>query len=81
MTGDYGRGTEGRFERDRSDSEWARDPYRRTSRAGSSDWSDRSRHEDPQYRSWRQRHMNDLDRDRVIGELIEWIEQHMAPAQ
>ena len=63
MTGDYGRGTEGRWDRDRSDSEWARDPYRRTSRAGSSDWSDRSRHEDPQYRSWRQRHMNDLDRD------------------
>jgi len=24
--------------------------------------------------------MNDLDRDRVIGELIEWIEQHLSPA-
>ena len=76
MTGDYGRsesffGGRGdrdfdrnsRFERDRSDSEWGRDPYRRTSRAGSSDWSDRSRHEDPHYDSWRQRHMSELDRD------------------
>ena len=48
---------------DRPDSEWSRDPYRNTSRAGSSDWSDRSRHEDPHYDSWRQRHMNELDRD------------------
>jgi len=52
-----------RFERDRSDSEWGRDPYRQTSRAGSSDWSDRSRHEDPHYNSWRSRHMSELDRD------------------
>jgi len=52
-----------RFERDRSDSEWGRDPYRRTSRAGTSDSSDRSRHEDPHYESWRQRHMGELDRD------------------
>jgi hypothetical protein len=59
--GDYDR--QNRFERDRSDSEWGRDPYRRTSRAGTSDWSDRSRHEDPHYSSWRQRHMSDLDRD------------------
>jgi hypothetical protein len=59
--GDYER--ERRFERDRSESEWGRDPYRRTSRAGTSDWSDRSRHEDPHYSSWRQRHMSELDRD------------------
>jgi hypothetical protein len=48
---------------DRSQSEWARDPYRSTSRAGSADRSDRSRHEDPHYRSWRDRHMSELDRD------------------
>jgi hypothetical protein len=64
----YGRGERGigdydRFQRDRSESEWGRDPYRRTSRAGTSDWSDRSRHEDPHYHSWRQRHMSELDRD------------------
>lgn len=53
MAGDYGR----------SDSEWDRDPYRSTSRAGSSDQSDRSRHEDPHYRTWRDRHLSDLDRD------------------
>ena len=53
MAGDYGRSDE-----------WDRDPYRSTSRAGTSDWSDRSRHEDdPHYRSWRDRHMSDLDRD------------------
>src|SRR5437763_7553640 len=53
MAGDYGR----------SGSEWDRDPYRSTSRAGTSDWSDRSRHEDPHYSSWRDRQMSDLDRD------------------
>jgi hypothetical protein len=53
LAGDYGR----------SDSEWDRDPYRSTSRGGTSDWSDRSRHEDPHYRSWRDRHLSDLDRD------------------
>jgi hypothetical protein len=53
LAGDYGR----------SDSEWDRDPYRSTSRAGTTDWSDRSRHEDPHYRSWRDRQMSDLDRD------------------
>jgi hypothetical protein len=54
--GDYSRDDDG-------DSQWGRDPYRRTSRAGTSDWSDRSRHEDPHYRSWRQRHLSELDRD------------------
>jgi hypothetical protein len=79
MTGDYGRSEQffaasgvGRGERgfgsydsdyDRSESPWGRDEYRSTSRAGTSDWSDRSRHEDPHYHSWRQRHMNELDRD------------------
>lgn len=58
---DYDR--QNRFERDRSNSEWGRDPDRRSGRAGTSDWSDRSRHEDPQYGSWRQSHMNELDRD------------------
>jgi hypothetical protein len=57
MAGDYGRSD------NRSDSPWARDEYRSTSRAGTSDWSDRSRHEDPHYRSWRDRHLNELDRD------------------
>jgi hypothetical protein len=79
MTGDYGRGEHeseqffaasgfGRGERgfgdyERSQSPYDRDEYRRTSRAGTSDWSDRSRHEDPHYESWRQRHINELDRD------------------
>ena len=53
FAGDYGR----------SDSQWGRDPYRSTSRAGTSDQSDRSRHEDPHYRAWRDRHLSDLDRD------------------
>jgi len=53
MTGDYGR----------SETPWGNDEYRRTSRAGTSDWSDRSRHEDPHYHSWRQRHIDELDRD------------------
>jgi hypothetical protein len=69
MTGDYGRSERGYFgdrdrgDYDRSQSPWGRDEYRSTSRAGTSDPSDRSRHEDPHYRSWRDRHMNELDRD------------------
>jgi hypothetical protein len=77
MTGDYGRSTHhesdqffaasgvGRGERDydRSQTPWGRDDYRRTSRAGSADSSDRSRHEDPHYRSWRDRHVSELDQD------------------
>jgi hypothetical protein len=64
MTGDYGRGFGG-YDRgyDRSQAPYGRDEYRSTSRAGTSDWSDRSRHEDPHYRSWRDRHMGELDRD------------------
>jgi len=57
FAGDYGRSD------DRPDSPWARDEYRTTSRAGTSDWSDRSRHEDPHYHSLRDRHMSELDRD------------------
>jgi hypothetical protein len=79
MTGDYGRGEHeseqffaasgygsgerGIGEYSRSQTPYGRDEYRRTSRAGTSDWSDRSRHEDPHYRSWRQRHVDELDRD------------------
>ena len=55
--GDQDRGYE------RSQSPWGRDEYRRTSRAGTSDQSDSSRHEDPHYNSWRDRHMSELDRD------------------
>ena len=54
LAGDYGR----------TGTPWERDPYRTTSRAGTSDLSDRSRHEDdPHYRSWRERHLSSLDRD------------------
>jgi hypothetical protein len=82
MTGDYGRSTypesdqffaasgygRGEREYDRSQSPWGRDDYRRTSRAGTSDMSDRSRREDardrdPHYWSWRERHLGELDRD------------------
>jgi len=63
-----GRGGEPNRDYERSQSPWGRDEYRRTSRAGTSDWSDRSRHEDersrdPHYNSWRDRHMGELDRD------------------
>jgi hypothetical protein len=63
ITGDYGR-SEGRYSRSdeprgRSDREsnWGRDEYRRTSFAG-----DRPQH-DPHYQQWRQRQIEDLDRD------------------
>jgi hypothetical protein len=70
ITGDYARseqmssggGGNWRGRRDER-SEWDRDPYRSSSRAGSRDQSDRSRDSDPHYRSWRDRHMSDLDRD------------------
>ena len=75
MTGDYGRSEQffaasgipsGRFSDDdranfaRSQGPYGRDDYRRTSYGDS---SDRSRFEDPHYSSWRQRQMNELDRD------------------
>ena len=70
MTGDYGRsegffaagglsrGEEprGRFDHDR---DWSRDEYRRSSFAGSSERELR----DPHYRQWRQRQIEELDRD------------------
>ncbi|HEX8936837.1 MAG TPA: DUF2171 domain-containing protein [Sphingomicrobium sp.] len=63
-----GRGERGAADHERSDygrseTPYGLDEYRRTSRAGTSDWSDRSRHEDPHYRSWRERHIGELDRD------------------
>ena len=56
MTGDYGRSSGG-FDRSRSESPWGRDDYRSTSYAGS------ARDQDPHYRSMRQQHMDELDRD------------------
>ena len=66
----YGRG-EPRLGGDRrgrdfegSQSPYGRDQYRRTSFAGSSDRSGgNDRDYDPDYRSWRDRHMSELDRD------------------
>jgi hypothetical protein len=77
MTGAYGMRGSGSSDRDpndeRSHSKWAEDEYRSTSRAGSANWSDRSREDrsdqsrqdrfDPHYRSWRDRHIGELDRD------------------
>ena len=60
----YGRGEpplgEDRRDYGRSQSPYGRDDYRRTSFAGS---RDSERDFDPHYRSWRDRHMSDLDRD------------------
>jgi hypothetical protein len=81
MTGDYGRSydadrspgsilgrSSGSYDRggDSSRTPWGRDDYRNTSRAGTWDQSDRSRHgrdTDPHYRDWRDRQMSELDRD------------------
>ncbi|HVM37058.1 MAG TPA: DUF2171 domain-containing protein [Sphingomicrobium sp.] len=69
MTGDYGRSegaqagsgyNRGAQDWNRGRSDWDRDEYRRTSFAGS---SDRSHHPDPHYQSWRQRQVEDLDRE------------------
>jgi hypothetical protein len=63
IIGDYGRSegpsTGQGYPRSRSDREsvWGRDEYRRTSFAG-----DRPQH-DPHYQQWRQRQIDDLDRD------------------
>lgn len=60
----YGRGERslGDFHResDRSEGPWSDDQYRRTSFAGSRKGD---RDFDPNYHSWRDRHMSDLDRD------------------
>jgi hypothetical protein len=62
----YGRGEprlgEDRRDYERSQSPYGRDETRRTSFAGSRD-RDHDREFDPHYRSWRERHMSDLDRD------------------
>jgi hypothetical protein len=74
ITGDYAReGQSGPSDYDSSQSKWAQDEYRSTSRAGSANWSDRSREDrsdlsreqgfDPHYRNWRDRHLSELDRD------------------
>jgi hypothetical protein len=71
MAGDYARSEQMYGSGDRNpprgrqddQSQWSRDEYRSTSRAGSRDQSDRSREFDPHYHSWRDRHMSDLDRD------------------
>ena len=75
MTGDYGRsqGARGEYGRDRDygdrgrftgsqlpDSQWNRDDHRRSSFAGS---RERSQHNDPHYQEWRERQLNELDRD------------------
>jgi hypothetical protein len=76
MTGDYGReghesgqffaasgygaGERAMSDHDRSQSPYGRDDVRRTSFAGS---RGDDREFDPHYRSWRDRHMSDLDRD------------------
>ncbi|QIK78258.1 DUF2171 domain-containing protein [Sphingomonas piscis] len=67
VTGDYGRSSfndrqqpQRGDQHDKQQSNWDRDDYRRTSFAGS---SDRSQHHDPHYRQWRERHMQELDRD------------------
>ena len=58
MTGDYGRGELSDY--GRPESQYGRDEYRRTSFAGSSMGE---RDQDPHYRSWRDRHLSELDRD------------------
>ncbi|HEX8840414.1 MAG TPA: DUF2171 domain-containing protein [Sphingomicrobium sp.] len=81
MTGDYGRQSDSdrgmsgsmgggmtglRDDRsNRSQSNWERDEYRETSRAGTANKSDRSREDrfDPHYRNWRDRHLSEIDRD------------------
>ena len=61
--GGYSRGgwQGGRSEQpNRSESDWGRDEYRRTSLAGS---TERGHSHDPHYHQWRQRQIEDLDRD------------------
>lgn len=59
ITGDYGR-SEGLAGRGRPQTDWDQDDYRRTSFAGS---RERSQHHDPQYQQWRERQLQELDRD------------------
>lgn len=59
--GGYGAGERGWGDHNRSETPYGRDQSRRTSFAGSRIEDDRDY--DPHYRSWRDRHMSDLDRD------------------
>jgi len=63
----YGRGGSGDFSAggaNRSDSNWGRDDYRRTSFAGSAErGQDRGQSHDSHYQQWRQRQIEELDRD------------------
>jgi len=77
---DYGRGSYGyaggssygygRGDHDRSETAWGRDDYRNTSFAGS------TRDNDRHYGAWRQRQLNDLDRDYAMycRERQDWFE-------
>jgi hypothetical protein len=56
----YGAGERAVGDYDRSQTPYGRDDYRRTSYSGS---RGDDREFDPHYRSWRDRHMSDLDRD------------------
>lgn len=64
MAGDYGRsGDDDRYQergRDRSGDQFQRDPYRRTSFAGS---REQSNHDDLHYSQWRRQQMEGLDRE------------------
>ena len=63
MAGDYARSGDddrGQHRQFGSADQFERDPYRRTSFAGS---RERSNHDDPHYSEWRRRQMDDLDRD------------------
>ena len=56
----YGRGERALGDYERSQTPYGRDDYRRTTFAGA---RERDRDFDPHYRSWRDRHLGDLDRD------------------
>jgi len=60
MTGDDGRSEGERGGYGRSQTPWGRDDYRRTSYAGS---GGQGRPTDPHYHEWRQRQLDELDRD------------------
>lgn len=63
--GGFGSDRPERSQSNRSQSNWDRDEYRETSRAGTANKSDRSREDrfDPHYRNWRDRHLGEIDRD------------------
>ena len=85
MTGDYGRSEQ--FVAAGGSGLAAEDRNRWTSKAGTSDWLGRSRQEEPQYDGWRQRHLDELDRDyddyrrenqeRFERDFGSWREQRM----